>query len=217
MNAVVSSIYGDYDRLVAPVEQREPCEFILVSDREYDVPGWKVVVEPRPHMHPRFAAKVAKCLPGLYTKAERVVWMDGSMRVMSPDCVSWLIEAAGTHVLAQFGHPSWKTLHMEAQVAGGMDKYKGQPLRAQADYYRGQGYPDDFGHWETGVIVYNRAHTWLDEFGWRWLAEQARWTYEDQLSEGPLLWALGRKPFTLPHKMRSNGYFEVRGHPNDLK
>ena len=38
--AVISSIYGDFDTMIPPVDQDMPCEWIMVTDRRQECPPW---------------------------------------------------------------------------------------------------------------------------------------------------------------------------------
>ncbi len=212
--AVVSSVYGEYDAPAVPVEQIMPVEYVLVTDREYEAGPWKVVVEPRPQLHPRLAAKVAKCRPDLYADADIYIWLDASVDINSPTCVTNLIAQLRDAPLAQFRHHSNHTLRIEMRVAGGMPKYQGLPIRRQGDHYISEGFDGNSVLWETGCIVYRRDTPSI--LGPAWLAEQVRWTYEDQISEAPVLRRLGLQPIDLVGgNVYGNPFFSVRQHGKD--
>lgn len=210
--AVVSSVYGGYDQPAAPAAQDTPVDYVLVSDVHHDCHPWKTIVEPRPQVHPRLAAKVAKCRPDLYSDADVLIWMDASARITSPDWVSWVVDRLGGGALAQHPHPWWGTLTEEANVAAGMGKYSGLPIREQAAHYLSEGHEDGWGLWASGVIAYRREGWPLRQFGDAWLAEQLRWTYEDQISEAPVLARLGVRPVDLPGGIFGNARFDIRPH-----
>lgn len=210
--AVVSSVYGSYDLPAAPAAQDIPVEYVLVSDQHYDCHPWKVIVEPRPQVHPRLAAKVAKCRPDLYADADVLIWMDASAQISRPDWASWIVDQLAGRPLGQFRHPWWHTLTDEANVAAGMAKYGGLPIREQAAHYLAAGHEDGWGLWASGVIAYSAAGWPLAQFGDAWLAEQLRWTYEDQISEPPVLARLGLRPVDLPGGIFGNERFAIRPH-----
>lgn len=215
--AVLTSIYGDYDLLTDPPEQSLPCEWVAVVDHPHKADGWRQVVEPRPHMHPRLAAKVAKCLPNEYTDAEVTIWLDGSARILSRDFVAMCLEALGDSKWAQWVHPERDCIYAEAEVSMRMLKYQGQPCREQVEHYRKQGHPDHGGLWATGCIVRCWGEPWCfhDDhlFGERWLAEQMRWSYQDQLSEAYLIRELIPKPpAPLPQSLWRNEWVEFGHH-----
>lgn len=185
--AVVSSLYGGYDQPTPPAPQDLGCEWLLVADREYDCPPWKTIVEPRPTLPPRLAAKVAKCRPDHYTDAEATIWVDGHVRITHPSFARWATAPLEHADLAQLRHPHRQSLLEEAALSATLPKYAGQPLAAQVASYLQRGYPDSWGLWAAGIIA-RRTSPQIRAFGDAWLGEQVRWTLQDQLSEPPLLY-----------------------------
>lgn len=212
--AIVSSVYGDYDNLKEqPVHQTVACEYVAVTDRPYESDTWDVVVEPRPHLHPRMAAKVPKCLPWRYApQADVTIWIDGSATILSPDFVQTCLDCLGDDALAQWEHPERDCIYAEASVSRVFGKYEGQNLEGQADHYLRKGHPQAWGLWATGCIVRRRNNDLHVVMGQAWLAEQSRWTYQDQISEAPVLRACGVRPAPLPEGLWSNRWLSFGGH-----
>lgn len=211
--AVVSSVYGGYDVPVPPVPQEMPdVEWVLVTDQAYELETWRTVVEPRPQLHPRLAAKVAKCRPDLYADADVHIWIDASFAIRRPDFVTWCLAHTIYGTVAQIPHPDRKRIVDEADFSHGMPKYVGLPVREQAAHYVAAGYPDGWGLWATGLIVYEGRSPFGDE----WLREQMRWTYQDQVSQPPLLWQHDVRPVDMGGGLLSNPYFQLRGHRDHL-
>lgn len=213
--AIVSSVYGGYDQPVPVPEQDIDCERVLVTDRPLtgDWPG-RVVVEPRPQIHPRLAAKVAKCRPDLYADADAYVWVDASFEITSPGFAAWAVSHLGQGPIAQIVHPARTSIRDEAEVSAGMTKYAGLPVREQAAHYIAGGYPDGWGLWATGFIVYRREQA-IRDFGDAWLREQLRWTYQDQISEAPVLHSLGLKPVPVGGSLYRSQHFVIRNHRDE--
>lgn len=187
---VLTSIYGDYDPPAPPIPQDVACDWVLVTDQPVDCWPWKTIVEPRPGLHPRLAAKVAKCRPDHYTDAEMTVWVDGHVRIIHPGFVDWatapLLRGAD---LAQLRHPQRQRLADEAALSATLPKYQGLPVAEQVASYLERGFPDGWGLWAAGIIA-RRTTPAVQALGDAWLAEQVRWSVQDQLSEAPLLyWA----------------------------
>ena len=214
--ALVTSIYGDYDHLVDPPKQHGVDDYVAVVDRFHDGCSlWRQVVEPRPHLHPRMAAKVAKCLPWRYTDAETTIWVDGSARLLHEEVASWAI-AHGP--FAQFRHPARDDILAEAHVSAGMRKYEGQPVVEQAVYYQSLGLPKNFGLWACGFIVRRNPLTSrarLARFGQEWLTEQMVWSWQDQISEPYLLWRQHYRPADLDGDLWGNPHVCFAGHRSE--
>ena len=194
--AVISSVYGGYDEIAPPPPQDHAAEWVLVSDRDYDCPPWRVVTEPRPACHPRLAAKYAKARPFDYADADVAIWADGNMRLAAGDFVSWCLERLGAAGLAMTPHPMETTIAGEAGLARPLAKYAGQPLDEQVAHYAARGFPDGrAGHWWTGLIVRRRT---CPDFGDAWLREMLRFGYEDQISLPYVFWRAGITPREMP-------------------
>lgn len=212
--ALVSSVYGDYDDLEDPPLQDGVDDYVMVTDRFHpQISLWRQVIEPRPHLHPRMAAKIAKCRPDRYTECERTVWVDAGARLMHQGAVRW---AADHGPFAQFVHPERSDITVEAEVSAGMRKYADQAVRDQAAHYKKRGLPDDFGLWATGMIV--RDNTFNSPgrlMGDWWLLEQLRWTYQDQISWPYLLWKADIRPIPLTGDLWGNPHIRFTGHRSD--
>lgn len=216
--AVISSVYGGYDVPQPVPEQTLAAEWVLVTDDpNIDAPGWKVVVEPRPHTHPRLAAKVAKCFPFQYTYADTVVWKDGSCQFHTPTALADIVRASRGHAMSQIVHPWRDCIFAEAEESALLVKYQGQSVLEQVEHYRSRGYPRNNGLYATGLIVRNVLTKDMEklhyEFGHRWMTEQVRWTYQDQLSQMPVLQGMKieKNPLevhSLPYPLHGSGVFE---------
>ena len=205
--AVISSIYGRHDEPIPQPVQDMACDWLMVSDREDAPEPWTVIHEPRPQLHPRMAAKVAKCRPDLYTDAEVTIWIDGNVLV-DADFVSWCLSSLGSGVLAQHHAMGRNTITSEAMIAASMRKYQELPINPQTDTYLAEGHPDDWGLWWTGLIVRTKD---CPRFGDEWLTEMLRWTYEDQISEPVVLRRWDIRPTNIDIDWTFKK-FSLRGH-----
>lgn len=195
--AVVTSRYGDLDPVVSPPLQSLDVEWICVTDNPVDIPApWLAVVEPRPHMTPRMAAKVARCRPDYYTDADVIIWLDASARLRTYMSVEKLLTKLGDSPIAMFRHPARDAIEPEAHISLSMTKYHGQNIREQVAHYRAEGLPESFGLWAAGCIV--RRPALVGDFGDRWMMEMARWSWQDQISLPFVLWQTGLRPVDLP-------------------
>ncbi len=193
---VLTAITDGYDTLQAFPTQDVECETICVTDHPTMLgSGWnRIVHDPRP-LHPNLAAKAPKMCPWRYTDAEFVIWLDGSMKVTSHAFVREVIEFA--RPLAQFVHQHRDCIYDEARHSLELEKYAGLPILEQAIHYREQGHPAHWGLWTGGLIV--RRHTpEVEKFGEAWLAECEQWSFQDQISEAPVLREHGLRPVTIP-------------------
>lgn len=207
---VVTSIYGNIDTLKAHPDQTVPCEWVAVVDQPLPTDGpWRQVVEPRPYLHPRMAAKYAKLYPGRYTDSPVTIWIDGGGIITSPDFVAMCLDALGDKARAQWEHPDRDCIYTEAAVLPGFAKYHGQNYEAQVAHYRSLGHPDHWGLWATGCIVRSDHNGRIED---RWLSEMVRWSVQDQLSYPFVLRSHGERPASLPQSLWRNPWIRWTGH-----
>lgn len=212
---VVSACFGAYDVPAVPPVQDCDVRWVMVTDGKVDVPApWEHVVDPRDDMHPRLAAKIAKCAPWLYTDTEVAVWLDASATVNRSDFVSTCVAALGDGHVAQWVHPQRSCIRPEADVSATMAKYDGLPVHAQVTWYMAAGHPASFGLWATGCMV--RSMREPTGVGVAWLAEQTRWTYQDQLSWPIIVRKYGLDVRPMPGELWDRRLVSFRGHASDL-
>lgn len=220
--AVVSACYGNHDQVIPPPEM-PGVEFVMVSDAGpwQAALGWNWIHEPRPHLHPRMAAKYPKCFPWLYAPhAEVVIWADASVE-FKPGCdLPGLVGLLGDPGrVAMWKHPWRDDVRDEADVSREMPKYTRQPVIAQVQHYVRCEMPPDYGLWATGFAVYT-GQTWDNPVqlavAYDWLAEQVRWTYQDQLSLPYVCWRNDVRPVDIPVGWHlDNPWLTFRNHRSD--
>ena len=199
--ALVSSVYGSYDAPQPHAVQRMPpnieAEYVLVSDRDYDCPPWRVVTEPRPQLHPRLGAKFAKCRPGAYADADIYIWCDANVRVYDPGFITWCLAGLGSADIAITRHPDAPRISDDMALSMTQPRYSSLPLPQQVAHYAADGFEEWFGNWWTGIVV-RTGYAAEPAFGDAWLSEMIRWTYHDQVSLPYVLWKHGMQPADLP-------------------
>jgi hypothetical protein len=211
--AAVCAIYGGYD-LVPPVpEGFDDC--VLVTD----VPvrsGWRNVVRPTDE-RPILAAKVPKFLPQDFTQCEASVWLDGSAHVRDGRLAVLSRSLLEEHELVVWDHPEGRAcLYREAAHCQDWPRYADEPMRAQTSAYRAAGMPEEFGLWALGTIA--RRHTpRMRELGELWLAENRRWSIQDQISLPYVLWRMGLTPGTFPLDQLENDLLDWIPHAAQVR
>lgn len=212
--AIITAVYDGYDTLKPACPQDGvDVDWVFVTDDRAMISvgeslGWRVIVEPRPGVHPNRAAKRPKFLPWEYTDAPMSVWVDGSFRIVSPEFIYSALLLADP--IAQFKHPWRDCLYAEARECMAIRKYDPAVLSAQIHEYSVQGHPENWGLWATGVIA--RTHTYaVKQLGKQWLEEINRWSYQDQVSQTHVLRKVGLRPMDFPGTHLANGWVQYEG------
>lgn len=213
--SIITAIYDSYDDLKTVMPQAGvEVDWVCVTDRPREPNGWRLVVEPRPFMHPNLAAKRPKMLPWEYSDAEYSIWIDASFVVLSDAFAREMaVFASGMHggsPIAQFKHPWRDCIYQEAMASLMLPKYSDLPIGDQMDQYRAWNHPENWGLWATGVIA--RFHTdEIKKLGERWHQTCQEWGFQDQLSQAPHLRALGLRPTEIPGNHLVNRWIAYEG------
>jgi hypothetical protein len=210
--AVYTAIFGGYDRLWGCLPNPDADFFCFTDDPSLDRMPWKTVPSPARFDHPRLSAKWFKMHPHLaLPDYERTIWIDGSIKVRSPEFAGELLRWLGDSGVALLRHPRRSDIFSEAEASLKMSRYAGQPIREQIEHYRAEGFGSHNGLFAGGVIVRDSGNPAIRELNEAWMEEILRWSYQDQLSLPYVLWRLGITPDVMPHGLH-NPFFRLIGH-----
>ena len=232
---IYTAIYGGYDALLQPVAQTVDCDFICFTDAPWPdrVGAWRIV-RPRilAGLHPRLRAKYFKVMshrvfPGgrlawrfapLHRRPRygRLIWIDGCLRIKSPDFAAEFGAHVGQSGWSLFVHPDRDCIYDELEASAGMAKYAGLPVREQAQHYRAAGFPAHAGMMAGGLIARAADHPDLPRINEAWWAEILAWTYQDQLSLPVVLRHLGLGCDPVQLNLWDNPWFDRLEHASDL-
>lgn len=197
--AIVSAIYGNYDRpkpLPELIADDIRYRAYLFTDseqvaREASDLGWIGVLDEDPgrfdvgdyQMSSMLKAKFVKTHMHMFTPwdSDVLIWLDGSMTITDPLFVENVLSALDDNDIAFTPHPLRKCIHPEAQVTKALARYADVDPIAQVEYYRSIGHPNNWGLFASGCFaIANNELT--REWGGHWWNECFSRTYQDQLS-----------------------------------
>lgn len=208
MVVLYTSITGGYDSLrPVPGTYRAVC----FTDRPIPNPGgWEIVEQPARLGSARYEHKRFKCCPHWFLDADISVWTDAN-RPPKGAPAEWAPHVLGAADIALFPHPDRHCAYREAESAWRTRRDEPGVIRAQADRYKADGFPRDFGLYVGGTVV--RRHTpHVAAFNERWLMECLRGCVRDQVSLPYALWATGLTPAIIPEPYRDNPYVHHAAH-----
>lgn len=211
--AIITAIFGSYDELQPLPAGHGFDDAVCVTDNPYlAADGWRIVMAQPSENHPRLAAKRAKMMPWEYVSTDASVWIDGSRRVANIDFRAFVERHLSQHDLVMWDHPENRDcLYQEAAYCQDWGKYSAWPIREQVAAYRTEGMPEHFGLWCASVI--GMRHTaQVKDFGAAWLAEQHRWSIQDQVSLPYLLWKLNKGIGTWDAHEFNNEFIQYHPH-----
>lgn len=198
--AIYTAIYGGYDTLkpVAGADKLREQGIDLIcftDDVNLSHPDWQMRRMPARHAHPRLDAKYYKLLPHLVLpEYDDTLWLDASFEIEDARCAETLFAYLDDAPLALFLHPERGCLYEEAEFCRTMPKYADQDIAGQVKHYREAGLPERFGLFAGGIIGRRNDDANVRSLNEQWMAENLRFTYQDQLSLAYLLWKMSLKP-----------------------
>ena len=195
--AVYTSIFGRYDRLI-PHPVVDGVDWIAFTDDPNLPPeNWDVRFSSGPgYASSSLNAKYFKMLPHAFLpEYDRTLWIDANVSLL-PSFVPETFYFLDGSPMILFKHPNRSCIYDEAEVSlnPSWDKYAGQPLREQVDYYRSLGHPERWGLFCGGIVARDSSDVRIRLFGEAWFHETRRWSLQDQLPL-PFLLRSMRTPF----------------------
>lgn len=214
---VYTCVVAAYDRVFPPVRIEDGIDYVVITeDASLQVPGWRTQVVDAARFHSTRAANrhykmlAHQLLPGY----DASVYVDGNVRVLGP--LSVLVEeflATGA-ALGIYRHPLRQTIAEEIAACEHADKLVGSELaREEFASYRADGFPDDVGLVEAGVLLKNHSHPQLTPAMTLWWSLFERYETRDQFSLPYVLWKTKISCKWHPTSFRDpNPYFGIYPH-----
>lgn len=206
--AIYTSITASVDSLKGPIDHAGE-ELVIFSDQPRHVPGWLVRDACDLFKDPRRNSRAPKILAHQYlSNFEYSLWLDGSMRLRVPvqELVSRYLRDAD---IALFRHPDRCCVYEEAVVCADRNLDDPDVISNQMSEYRRNGYPENSGLHEAGVILRRHSKS-IETFNNAWWSEMCRHSCRDQLSLDYVLHATGICPAIIEDH---HGYRDDRGGP----
>ena len=197
--AVITANIGDYDVLEQPHQLSSTVDYLYFTDGDEAPRGWeRCDMPPLPNFHPRRAAKLPKIWPHFFPHLQEydaVVWIDAGMTIQDAQMPSAVLSHMNNGLVVSPHFDSRDCAYGESEIRPG--QYATEPLDEQVEFYRGLGFPEHHGLYETGVLAWS-MDTYLGEIGQRWFLQNVLFSYQDQVSLPFVLWEAGFKPDVLP-------------------
>lgn len=217
---VYTCVFGGYDWIFPPCHPEKDINYIVVcDDPTLRIPGWQTrVVDTGRFEGRRIANRYFKMLGhrelGEYDAS---LYIDGNVRLLGKTSEVFDDFYSLNNCLGLFRHPLRSTVQEEAETCLRSGKIKdSEYLEMELERYRQDGFSDDVGLLEAGIILKNHRHPDLDRTMECWLASFARSRTRDQISLPYVLWKTGAACMYQTYSFRdANPYFGLYVHKND--
>lgn len=218
---IYTCITGGYDKLISPLLKFDNIDYIAFTDnKNEDNKEWKI--KDIPENVKKINDNV---LINRYIKFHPYelfgqdydfsIYVDGNIKIVSnlKDMIYAVNEKTG---LAMHRHYLRDDISNEIETCRILKKGNYEKLKEQVDNYKKEGFPDNFGMLECGVIVSNLKNkkgneilnSWWDEF-------QKSESYRDQIILPYVLWNKGYRideVGKLGKNIRKNAKFKIELH-----
>ena len=181
--------------------------------------GWKVCRmsdATLSDIDPRRSAKIIKVNPFMsdILKGYRyTIWIDGSMQIMSSTFVPEILSYLSSGMVISPHFDGRKCAYGEATIRPA--KYAKEPLDQQVEFYKKEGFPENYGLYECGLMARDMTNSIVKDFSDLWLEQNFSWSYKDQVSFPYCLWKLNYVPDILPKSFRDFQWVHINAHAKE--
>lgn len=213
-NVIYTCITGDYDPIVDPSYIAEGFKYICFTDAPNPTsPVWEFrpIPEELKHLSKVKQQRCIKICPHKYLpEFETSIWIDGNVDVLG-DINIFLKEECSDKSKTVFipTHPQRDCIYTEATKCIELKKDTANNINPQTAQYRKEGFPQQQGLVQTGIIIRRHNDPYCIELMEAWEKELIEHSHRDQLSFNYVLWKLGDKGFKyLDKNLFNSKYFK---------
>ena len=202
-------ITGGYDALLQPSLLNIGIDFICFSDIAIaNSLAWKIRPIPKELSYLSNVKKqrIIKICPHRYLKEYDIsIWVDGNIQVVG-DMLKFANEYdfEKTSLYTRI-HPQRNCIYKEAQACIAIKKDLKQTIEAQVNRYKLEGYPENAGMYETGVILRKHNDMKCQLVCNLWASELLKGSHRDQLSFNYACWKSHFLPGCLKNEFKLVG------------
>lgn len=215
---ICTAVCGAYEHSISPALV-DGVDYIYFTDGKSNFPiikPWKEIVLGDEHLDNRRRSKRPKLNPHSVPELmgyKYMVWIDGSMTITNPNFVSEIMEYMVNGYVASPHFDNRHCAYGEATIRP--QKYANEPLDAQVEFYRSQGFPEQYGLYECGLSARDMSNFKVRELGELWHEQNINWSYQDQVSFPYCLWKINFQPDVLSKSFRDYNWVVVNAHKRE--
>lgn len=220
--AVYTVIIGDYDDLKEPLFYSENCDYYVITDKlnidEESI--WKKIMIADYINVEEFSnteiARYVKTHPHIFFKEYSYsLFIDGNFLIVAD--IMPLFSGFSSKFLGLHIHPSNECIYKEGNDVIALRKSNLTDVKTQLNYYRKQGFPKNYGLFETNIMIRKHNDKECIKIMEEWWNQMKQYTKRDQLSLTYVLWKLGysfNDIYILGNNPRLNPRFRYLSHKN---
>lgn len=219
---ICTAVTGGYDTCW-PQPFLDGVDYIFFTDGQSPnsiLPPWNIQLLPESdaHLDSRRRSKRPKLNPHsipILNNYKYLIWIDGEMWVQNYNFVPEILSYMKNGFVVSphpdsLGNPSRHCAYGEATIRP--PKYASEPLDEQCEFYRSEGFPENYGLYACGLSARDMTNPKVKEVGELWHEQNLTWSYQDQVSFPYCLWKVGFEPDVLPMSLYTAGWVGLNLH-----
>ena len=216
---IYTCITGNYDKLLEPIVYDKNIDYICFTDNSRLCSKyWRILPIPAElkYLSSVKQQRIIKICPHRYLSKQynTSIWIDGNFQI-----VNSLNEFIKQYDLNKYPfyvrlHPGRNCIYKEAQAVINRQKENSDIIRQQMQKYKNEGYPENIGLVETGIIIRRHNDKKCILIDNTWAEELLLNSHRDQLSFNYICWKHKFIPGYLINEfsLKKNKYFILKRH-----
>jgi len=214
--AVYTAIFGDYDKLIAPEEKIEGCDFYCFTDnKNLKSDFFKIINVEGEFSDPTRNARKIKTLSHKYLpEYEYTLWIDANIVFINFDIKELFKKFLKNNDIAIHSHQVRSCVYDEFVTCSSLEVDDAYLMASQIVRYTKEGYPKNNGLAET-TVVFRRNTELVKKINEDWWNEIKNGSRRDQLSIDYVIWKNSTEYFRINDSVRNGKYFYVKEHKSN--
>lgn len=216
---VYTSILGNYDTLRQPLVVNDDVDYICFTDSstKEKIGVWQIrqVPDELKYLPIVKQQRILKICPHRYLKEYDIsIWIDGNFQIICDiDKFIDQYDLDKNPIYTRI-HLIRKCIYKEADACISFGKDSRQTIQKQIQRYRDEGYPENIGMVETGIMLRKHNDPKCQLICNMWASEVLKGSHRDQLSFNYVCWKNHYVVGNMKNefKLSSNGTFKYYGH-----
>lgn len=186
---VYTAIFGDYESLLDPKIINPNLDYICFTDNpNLKSNVWKICLIDFPELDSTRKARRIKTLPHKFlSEYEFSIWVDAAFLIVG-DLEEYVNTFSKNNLFLGINH-SWRDcIYEESKAILGLNKDNEEIVKKQIDKYKSEGFPENFGLIESGILFRRHNHPIISKLMDEWHDEIMNFSKRDQLSLNYVCW-----------------------------
>lgn len=215
---VCTTVTGGYDHKASSLFV-DGVDYIYFSDGKSPFPiqkPWREIILADENLDNRRRAKRPKLYPhsiDVLNNYKYLIWIDGDMEILKKDFIPEILSYLNNGFVVSPHFDNRNCAYGEATIKP--FKYRNEPLDEQINFYRSEGFPENYGLYECGVSARDMTNETVKNLGQFWYEQNITWSFQDQVSLPYCFWKLNYQPDILPKSFRDFGWVRINAHKRE--